>query len=451
LSGTGQETAGGFGPQDSLRSRLKRGITWNVAGSLFSQAILFLCNVVLANILGRTGYGEYGMIQNTILTLAGVAMLGTGYTATKHVAEFRFTDKEKTGRILGICSVVTGAMACLATLVIIVAAPFLAATTLKAPHLGTGLLIASGSVLFSVLNGYQMGALAGLESYRAIARLSSLHGLLQLSICSAAAWFWGVNGALAGFAASSLLRWLMFSRALARACGEQGIPLARKGIWSEREVISKFALPAALCGLFAAPALWIVNTFLVRLPDGYSQMGLYSAAGSLRTVIIYVPQLVNNVGMSMMNSQKGLGDQESYRKLFWFNLKLTACLVLSGALVIALFGGWILRIFGKDFVGGYTVLLILVVSAIPEALALAAFQVIQSRSKMWLTFTAIVLPRDCTNMLAAYFLIPLFGAAGMASAYVLSQLVALASTVAIAYRLGIGFPAAELSPVTPKD
>ena len=69
----------------SLRARLTRGLTWNIAGALFAQGSLFLCNIVLANILGRTGYGEFGMIQNTILTLAGVAQLATGFTATKHV------------------------------------------------------------------------------------------------------------------------------------------------------------------------------------------------------------------------------------------------------------------------------------------------------------------------------------------------------------------------------
>ena len=377
------------------------------------------------------------MIQNTLLTLSGVAQLATGFAATKYVAEFRFVDKERTGRILGLCSSVTCVMGGAATLLLLVSAQWLAAYTLKAPHLGPGLLIASGSVLFAVLNGYQVGVLAGLERYEAIARIGAFHGVLHLAMCSATAWLWGLNGVLAGFAASALLRWILFNRALVRACADQAIHFIYQEIWKERDIIFKFAVPAALSGLFSMPALWLVNMLLVRQPDGYAQLGLYSAAGSLRTIILILPQLVNNVGMSVMNSQKGLGNRSDYRKVFWLNLAVTAGIVLSGVVCVALFGSWILRIFGKDFVAGNRVLLVLALSTIPEALALAAYQVIQSQGKMWLSFAAVVLPRDCTNIAAAYFLIPAFGAAGMASAYTLSQIVSLACIAVIVCRIGL--------------
>jgi len=421
----------------SLKDRLARGVTWNIIGALFSQGSIFLCNIILANMLGRTGFGEFGMIQNTTLTLAGVAQLATGYTATKYVAEFRFADKERAGRILGLCSIFSGGMGCLAAFLMLGAAPWLADSLLKAPHLGAGLMIASGSVLFSVLNGYQVGALAGLESYAAIARISAFHGIVHLAVCSVAAWQWGLNGALAGFVVSSLLRWIIFYRALTLASLGQAIFCLYKGIWKEADIILKFALPAALSGLFSMPAIWLVNTFLVRQPDGYSQMGLYSAANSLKSVILILPQLINNVGMSLMNSQKGMGNHTDYRKTFWLNLVLTASIVIAGVLFVAVFGSWILRIFGKDFVAGRSVLLVLALSAIPEAVALAAYQVVQSQGKMWLSFAAVVVPRDCTNILVAYFLIPTLGAVGMATAYSFAQVVALSCITLIVWRIGL--------------
>jgi O-antigen/teichoic acid export membrane protein len=421
----------------SLRDRLARGVTWNIIGALFSQGSIFLCNIILANILGRTGYGEFGMIQNTTLTLAGVAQLATGYTATKYVAEYRFTDRERTGRILGLCSIFSGGMGCLATFLMLGAAPWLADSLLKAPHLGTGLMIASGSVLFSVLNGYQVGALAGLESYAAIARISAFHGVLHLTICSVAAWQWGLNGALAGFVVSSLLRWIIFYRVLILASVGQAIFFIYKGIWKEAEIILKFALPAALSGLFSMPAIWLVNTFLVRQPEGYSQMGLYSAANSLKTVILILPQLINNVGMSLMNSQKGLGNQASYRNVFWVNLAMTTSVVLAGVIFMTLFGSLILRMFGKDFVSGYPVLIILSFSAIPETLVLAFYQIIQSRAKMWLALLALTLPRDLLIISLAYFLAPLYGAVGLATTYVVAQTVSLILVIAILKQIGL--------------
>lgn len=419
-----------------LKQRLKYGLTWNVIGSLFSQGTLFVTNVVLANILGKTGFGEFGMIQTTIITVAGIAQLATGFTATKYVAEYRLTDKKKTGRILGICSVITIALGTLATLLMLAGAPWLADITLKAPNLSTGLMIGSGAVLFSVLTGYQVGALAGMERFGTIAKIGAIHGMFHLAVCAVSAWLWGVNGALAGFVISALMRWLMYQKALAHGCVDQDIAISYQGLWNEREIITKFALPAALSGLVSMPALWLVNTFLARLADGYSELGMYSAANSLKSIILLLPQLINNVSMSLMNSQKGLGNKENYRKLFWVNMGITLSVALAGVVFVVLFGSTVLRIYGKDFVAGHTLLIILAMSAIPEALALAAYQKVHSQGKMWLSFAAIVLPRDITYMLLGYFLVPQFGAIGMASAYAASQTVSLFVTALIVYWIG---------------
>jgi len=389
------------------------------------------------------------MVQNTFLTLAGIAQVGTGFTATKFLAEFRYTDKEKAGRVLGLCSLVTGIMGFVATAMMLVSAQWLATNTLKAPHLAGALLFASGSVFFAVLSGYQTGALAGLESFKSIARAGAIHGVLHLVICSGAAWLWGFQGAIGGFVVSSLLRWLIFHRALAIACANNAVSFIYRGIWGERDIILKFALPAALSGIIATPALWLVYTFLVRQPDGYAQMGLFSAATSLKTAILFLPQLVNSVGMSLINAQKGLGNQANYKKVFWLNMAMTAGIVILAALTVAVCGDWIMRLFGKDFVAGHTVLLILALATIPEALALAAYQIVQSKGKMWLSFTAVVLPREFTSILAAYLLIPGHGAVGLASSYALAQTVAFAIILTIVCFLGLECTPAKAQEMKP--
>lgn len=408
-----------------IKSRLKRGVAWNIIGSLFSQGALFLNNVLLANILGKTVFGEFGMIQSSILTISGVAQLAIGFTATKYVAEFRLTNKEKTGRILGVCVVVASVLGLLATLVTLAASPWLADVALKAPKLSTGLLIGTGSILFSVLTGFQIGALAGLERYGATARFGALHGIFQLAACSGAAWIWGINGAMTGFVLGACIRWVMFHKALVYECAEQGIKIGYQNLWNERDMITKFAFPAALSGFFSMPALWFVNAFLARLPDGYSQLGDYGAANSLKAMILLLPLLINNVGMSLMNSQKGLGNHRDFRELFWINLKVTAVITLAGFFFVALFGARVLQIFGNDFVDAETVLFVLALSAIPEALSLAASQVVQSSGKMWLSLITIALPRDSAYVIAAFYLIPHYGALGMASAYAISQIICL--------------------------
>src|SRR5207253_5943750 len=122
--------------------------------------------------------------QSTMLTMAAIAQLAMGSTATKYVAEFRSSDQAKTGHILGLCAVVSATAACIATLAMLASASWLAARTLQAPHLTPALMLAAGVVLFTVMNGYQMGALAGLESYRSLAQAGIISGPLYFGICS---------------------------------------------------------------------------------------------------------------------------------------------------------------------------------------------------------------------------------------------------------------------------
>src|SRR5262249_2034569 len=167
----------------SLHARLQSAITWNLVGTIFNQGSTFAVNILVAHFLSRQVFGEYAMLQSTMLTVANIAQLATGFTATKYVAEFRSTDQARTGRILGLFSAVSAAVACIATLALLAAAPWLAAHTFQAPHLASALMIVAGVVLFTVMNGYQMGALAGLESYRSLAQAGIISGSLYVGIC----------------------------------------------------------------------------------------------------------------------------------------------------------------------------------------------------------------------------------------------------------------------------
>ena len=87
-------------PANSLRRRFANGAFWSVAAAVVSQGMRFLAFVIIARILGKTGFGELGMIQHTVSMFGIFTGLGLGLTATKHVAEFRSTDPSRAGRIM---------------------------------------------------------------------------------------------------------------------------------------------------------------------------------------------------------------------------------------------------------------------------------------------------------------------------------------------------------------
>jgi O-antigen/teichoic acid export membrane protein len=84
-----------------LGSRLVLGVFWSAIGAVVSRSLALVAGIVIARLIGKAAFGEYGVIQSTLSMFSAFAMFGVGLTATKHIAEFRRADPERTGRIVG--------------------------------------------------------------------------------------------------------------------------------------------------------------------------------------------------------------------------------------------------------------------------------------------------------------------------------------------------------------
>jgi O-antigen/teichoic acid export membrane protein len=215
----------------------------------FNQGSTLIVNIIVARILMKQSYGEYAMVQSTLLTVATLSQLATGYTASKYIAEYRSGDPEKAGRIMGLCAYVSVVMACVGAVLLVALAPALAVAVLKAPHLAIALTIGSGFLFFSSINGYQTGALAGLEAYRSLVRAGVASGIVAVPAISLGALWGGLNGTLIGLGISAFIRCAIHNRWLRVESRVQAItPRYRGNLIQEKSVILKFALPAAIAG-----------------------------------------------------------------------------------------------------------------------------------------------------------------------------------------------------------
>jgi O-antigen/teichoic acid export membrane protein len=427
------DTAASDEPMSSpdLRRRVLTGTAWSLAATFFTHGSIFAVRIVLARFLGMEGFGEYSIIQTTLTTIAVLAQLSMGYTATKYVAEFRSTDRQRTERILGLCAVVTAVFAVLGTAVLVAASPWLSERALNAPHLAPALMIGAGFALFSAFNGYLMGALAGLESYPSIAKAAAFGSIATVVGVSLGAWTLGLNGAMLGLTASAALQSLFYHWYLRAELSRQGLRARYDNLGREREIVFGFALPAALNGYFSMPSIWLARTVLVRQPDGYEEMALYGAAWTIRSLAQVVPIVANTVGLAILNHVKGSGDAARYQRLFQENVAFIFLTTLAAAAVLMGFSDFFLRAFGRGFSEGKLVLWILLASTLPESLAVGLYQYIQSQGRMWLTFPGLVVPRQTLYVVMAYVLVPDHGAVGLAIAFLISMLFGLPCTVAI--------------------
>jgi O-antigen/teichoic acid export membrane protein len=263
-----------------------------------------------------------------------------------------------------------------------------------------------------------------------------------VATCIAGAEIAGLTGAVAGIALSGLLQNMLLWLAVRLEARRCGIRVRLERVGTEADIILRFAIPAALNGFIAMPAVWVSNAFLARQSGGFALLALFSAANSFRIIVLFLPNIVNSVSMSLLNHQSGLRDERRYRRVFWVNLTVMLSIVAVGAMTIAILGRWLLLWFGPEFSNGYTVLLILMAVTIPESASTALFQVIQSRERIWWSVGGVAIP--CYGMLAiaAWWLTPAYGAPGLAWAHLTGWVVALTANCAIVSKLGVRLSAA---------
>jgi O-antigen/teichoic acid export membrane protein len=416
-----------------LGARLRTGIGLNLTATVFNQGSTFAVNLVVANLLGRERFGEYTMVLATVATLGTLGQLSMGYTATKYLAEFRTSDPERASRILSLCAITAAVSAALAALCLVLPAPTIAARVLDAPHLTLALRLSAAAVFFMVLNGFLTGTLAGLESYRAIARAGLASGTLYFVCCVLLAWRGGLEGAVAGVALAAAAQCALLALLVKQETARHHIHLTARELGLEHTVVSRFAVPASANGFLSLPAIWGATALLAAQTDGYQQVALFGAANTFRTMVLFLPQTINTVGMSVINNESRSGPGS--RRVFWLNAALTAATALAVAALIVAGAPWLLGMFGPEFVEGRFALTILLGAALVEAAAIATYQIVIARGWMWQSFFMVSLPRASALVLISALLAPVWGAAGLATAYVVAWSLSLAGILLLVGRL----------------
>ena len=430
----------------SVRARFGTGVLLNLVAVLFNQGSTLLTNMVLANLLGSSTFGRYVIIASTLQSLSAFAGLGMGFTATRYLPEHRASDPARAQRILGLCALSTVLAGTLVAVLLVALAPLLADRALHAAALAPLLRLGAAVVLCTALNGYFTGVLAGLERYQAVARAGVISGTLYIALCVTGAKVGGLPGAVVGLSVSAITQSLVLGYLYARSLQREGLAPNYRAMGAERAILSRWVVPGLLSGLTAIPALWLAQVALARAPGGFAELARYAAAYSLSMIVLFLPNVAYNVGMSLINHARGTRSSSDYRDVFWTNLQFTGAVTLLGVLGIGVAGPLLLGAYGTSFKSAYPVLLILLGATIPESLTIAMYQLIQSNDRIWASLLLINIPRDLLIPSLAVALAPSYGAAGVALAYLGGRLLACLASALLCRRIGLTIQPPDRAP-----
>ena len=414
-----------------LMRRFGAGVLWNSVGTVALQGGTFLTNLIVANLLGPETFGRYGIVIATAQMLGGVLQFSTGMAATRFLGELREKDPERASLVLGVCSRISFWLGLLGSFVLLAAAGAISGQLLRADGLTGMLMLSAPIVLFSVLMGFQVGALLGLEGYRRAS--TTLVGLMLVQVASvgAAAYLFGLPGAVAGTVANLALRTLVCHRLLQSEASRQG--LSSRARWTPfvRDLTFNFLLPGSLTGITALPALWLASVILARHPDGFRQLAFFNVALALRAALLIFPWILNTVGLSLLKAHAPGGRN----RVLLASFLLTAAAAGGGAALVVLLDRQVLALYGPEYAVADTVLRVMMLSLLAEALAMPLYQALAGAQQMWRTFIFAMLPRDLLMVSLGSWLALQHGAIGLAWGHAAAWSLALLGSLLLFGRL----------------
>lgn len=367
----------------SGRSRLARAASWNVLGGAASRVLSFGAAFIVARALGKPVFGQLGMIQNTFLMVGVFASFGLGMTATRFVSLHRPTAPERAGRVAAMATTGAGVLATLGALGVLLVAPWLAAVALNNAAHAPLLRLAAPMLVLGALQDASQGVLAGLESFRALARVTALAGTVQAVGMIAGAYAGGLPGCLAGIIAGMTVGYLVTRLTLGAELARAGVNPGWTGWRIELPSLTRFALPAMLAGGVVLPANWLVTAMLMHQTTGEDEMGVYNAAHQIRLMILYVPGLVATAGLPVLTHLWGHNSGSEYLRVLRMKLLIGFGVASLVAVPVLASAPWIMAGFGSGFPEGAPVLRVLACAAVITATLNMIGQSLVSEGRMW--------------------------------------------------------------------
>jgi O-antigen/teichoic acid export membrane protein len=403
----------------NLRRRFTHGLFWSLLGITGARFFSLAATAAIARLLGKDAFGALGIIQSTLGFLGVFACFGLGPTATRYVAELRNRDRERCGHLIALCQLAALITGGTLTLVLFLAAPWLAWQTLKAPNLGFALQLSAPLLLIAAFLGVQTGCLSGFQAFRALARISIWQGAAALPLAVILVFCAGLSGAVLSLVFAALLGVFLSSQALIRECRAFGITTFYRRCWTEHHAFWRFSLPAVLAGSLYSPVTWAAQAILVRQPAGYSEMGLFYAASKLQVLLMFASHAVGLVTGPLLAEIYGSRDPRFFARAINVNLTASWTLALPAGFLLIGAGPWLMALFGPAFREGRLVPAILVCVAVLNLAHEALNQALVSSGRMWAGCT-IHLGFALTLLTTAWILVPARGALGLALAYFLA-------------------------------
>lgn len=359
------------------KSKLLKDSFWAVFGNGLGNCLLLIAGIIIARILGKDLYGEYGMVKTTMFHIASFSTLGLGFTSTKYIADSVSNAPDKLRHIIKTSLGTTFAFSMLLCILLFVFSGTLA-NYIEEPQSAPAFRALGLIVVLRAINTISAGILAGYKSFKAVGINSVISGLVLLLFASILTYKYGLTGSFIALALSQVVNALLNFLVVVQHYNSSEDSSADCSVSKEMLL---FTIPVAIQEFSYMISTW-GGTMILTKYASLGEVGLWSAASQWNAIILFIPHLLVNVVLSHLSglSSNPDGHSRMLKKMLIVNF---VCSFLP-FVVVYLFAGVISTFYGSTFVGLKAVIRVVTFSSILSCLSTVFQSSLLSKGRNWL-------------------------------------------------------------------
>ena len=359
------------------KSKLLKDSFWAVFGNGLGNCLLLIAGIIIARILGKDLYGEYGMVKTTMFYIASFSTLGLGFTSTKYIADSVSNAPDKLRHIIKTSLGTTFAFSMLLCILLFVFSGALA-NYIEEPQSAPAFRALGLIVVLRAINTISAGILAGYKSFKAIGINSVISGSVLLLFASILTYKFGLTGSFVALALSQVVNALLNFLVVVQHYNSSVVSSVDCSVSKEMLL---FTIPVAIQEFSYMVSTW-GGTMILTKYASLGEVGLWSAASQWNAIILFIPHLLVNVVLSHLSglSRNPDGHSKMLKKMLIINF---VCSFLP-FVVVYLFAGVISTFYGNTFVGLKAVIRVVTFSSVISCLSTVFQSSLLSKGRNWL-------------------------------------------------------------------
>ncbi|WP_040401137.1 lipopolysaccharide biosynthesis protein [Amorphus coralli] len=322
-----------------------------LVGQSFVQRVLgMVTTIILARILGASGYGVYGVVSATSTSIYGLSRLGIdaalhvttaeGYSGTE--GRRRMEELLGAGLVLLALGGALGGLACLAI------SETIADHLFDRPDLEIWIRIAGVAVVLQSLSQFCYATLAGLHRFAEYALVMLASAVMNLIAISLGALIADVGGAVGGLIAAQAATTLGLTLATRHSLGREALSLSFAQLARRAATLMKFGVPYYVAGTIAIPGAYVAQGLVVR-HAGLEAAGYLRVVIAITTIVSFVPTSAAAAMISMFARTRTQSAEEFACRIM-LNFRLIFVFAVTTAICLAAALPWLVPVvFGRDF------------------------------------------------------------------------------------------------------